>query len=341
MGDSLLRYLTMKVHPLVDSEQWDRLVVVGKHDRSPASVVSTREKKDKPFNWMRPTARMHGRDLHIQAFPGADHVEHYAALLSTYLQLTRSTSEKRPVLYSPVTSEQAQRALEEETNLLRMPQVDTVVTGLVHRLEPLAGHHSRFIGAPHDEFAWTVHENPVTKRTTAFLGCRFSFWGSLAGDMVRVLAKHQKTQRVVYFGKLGTTDPSIHPNRFLASGEYSDVGGHPVRWDNILQDAIASYKGPLIVGRHETLPSVLFETKEWLARAKAKNHLFVDPEVGCMAAAANEGGIGFGYLHVISDNVAKKCEEDLSNEREPGVLSGRERLYGEVNTILRRYLESL
>jgi len=73
MGRSLLRYLSLKIHPMVDSCDWERLIVIGKHDRSSNSEISDKEKSDKPFNWMRPTARLSGRDLLIQAFPGPDH----------------------------------------------------------------------------------------------------------------------------------------------------------------------------------------------------------------------------------------------------------------------------
>ena len=71
----------------------------------------------------------------------------------------------------------------------------------------------------------------------------------------------------------------------------------------------------------------MFESKEWLAKANARGHDFVDPEVGQMALAAVETGLEFGYLHIISDNVAQKYDEDLSNERLKGVLYGRDRLY--------------
>ena len=57
----------------------------------------------------------------------------------------------------------------------------------------------------------------------AFLGCRFSFWGSVAGDLVRVVAKHTGAKQVLYFGKLGTARPLVQPNRFFATGDSSWV----------------------------------------------------------------------------------------------------------------------
>ena len=292
---------------------------------------------------MRPSARFAGTDLLIQAFPGPDHVQHYAALISTHLKITGAAEAAKRVFYAPSSFSDTVQALVEETNLLKMPRTDTVVIGLVHRLEPLTGPRTVYRGDANDAFAWTVRRNPQTGHTITFLGCRFSFWGSIAGDLVRVLANRLGAQRVVYLGKLGVTDPSIVPNQCLASGNYSEVRGRDIYWDNILGPSLSSYAGPtrIILGRHETVPSVLYETKEWLADTKVRGNLFVDPEVGCMAAAARECGIGFGYLHVISDNVAKKYDEDLSNERETSVLTGRAHLYQEVNSILGGYLMSL
>jgi len=48
---------------------------------------------------------------------------------------------------------------------------------------------------------------------------------------------------------------------------------------------------------------------------------FVDPEVGMMDQASVRTGIQFGYLHIIVDNTAEKCEEDLSHKSMHAVLS--------------------
>jgi pantothenate kinase type III len=49
-----------------------------------------------------------------------------------------------------------------------------------------------------------------------------------------------------------------------------------------------------------------------------------------MAQAAVRSGVVFGYLHIISDNVAEKYEEDLSNERLASALAYRSKLFGDV-----------
>jgi hypothetical protein len=57
-----------------------------------------------------------------------------------------------------------------------------------------------------------------------------------------------------------------------------------------------------------------------------------------VASAANNNGIQFSYLHIISDNVAEKYEHDLPNERLLSVLKGRAKLYSLAQDVLRYYL---
>ena len=76
-----------------------------------------------------------------------------------------------------------------------------------------------------------------------------------------------------------------------------------------------------MVGGHVTLGSVMHETKEWLGKLPTSVD-FMEPEIGMMAQAALRSAISFGYLHIISDNLAEKYLEDLSNEREESVLLG-------------------
>lgn len=89
MGQSLSEYLRMKVHPLIHNTHWSRIKVKGEHQRDPSVVrISSLEKKDKPFNWQRPTASVVGtKTLQLHYFPGTDYVQHYAAILATYLSL--------------------------------------------------------------------------------------------------------------------------------------------------------------------------------------------------------------------------------------------------------------
>ena len=90
MGHSLSEYLRMKVHPDIHNNPWSQVVVKGEHLRDPSLVrISSIEKKDKPFNWQRPTASaINSKTFQLHCFPGIDYVQHYAAIMATYLSLT-------------------------------------------------------------------------------------------------------------------------------------------------------------------------------------------------------------------------------------------------------------
>lgn len=89
MGSSLSEYLRMKVHPDIQNHRWSRIIVKGEHQRDPSKVsISTIEKKDKPFNWQRPSASFPSSEtVQLHCFPGTDYVQHYAAITATYLSL--------------------------------------------------------------------------------------------------------------------------------------------------------------------------------------------------------------------------------------------------------------
>ncbi|KAE9963290.1 hypothetical protein EG328_011516 [Venturia inaequalis] len=171
-------------------------------------------------------------------------------------------------------------------------------------------------------------------RLVAFVGCRPSFWGDIAGEIVHYLAASKRISEVLYFGKLGSVKKGIRPNNYLATGSSSYVSGQLVMWQNALEPSV-NLVAPehTIFGTHITLGSVLHETRDWLGELPASVD-FVDPEIGMMAQAAVRSGIGVSYLHIISDNVAEKYHEDLSNERKKSVLVGRSSLYEVVQDVL-------
>ncbi|MGQ4445002.1 hypothetical protein ACN6LI_003422, partial [Streptomyces violaceoruber] len=98
----LLRYLEIKVHHLIQDQNWDSIRVIGGYDRT--AVVSRYEKTGKLFNIERPTAEVHGRDLAVKAFPGADYVQHYALIIATYLAMTGRPADT--VTYQPPEQEE-------------------------------------------------------------------------------------------------------------------------------------------------------------------------------------------------------------------------------------------
>ncbi|KAM4066492.1 hypothetical protein HRG_000589 [Hirsutella rhossiliensis] len=343
MGASLPRYLDMKVHQAVLEQPYDEITVVGAYTRTPPSAVFRGEKRDKPFNWQRPTARAAGNHLYIECFPGYDHVEHYAEIIATYLGIRQregaGLTPPSRVSFHPLSCSDTQTALE-ATNLGHLPSgVDTVVLGLVHRLQRLTGPAAAEDWDENGCFDWTVRR--FNGRSVAFVGFRPAFWGDIAGEVVHYLASRLGVREVLYFGKLGSVKKDVRPNTWLATGGVSHVRGQPVEWENALDTAVARLASDCtFVGNHLTVSSVLHETRDWLAALPASVD-FVDPEIGMMAQAAARSGIRFGYLHIISDNVAEKYEEDLSNERMPNVLSRRSRLFDVVQDVLGHHLSTI
>lgn len=131
---------------------------------------------------------------------------------------------------------------------------------------------------------------------------------------------------------MGSLLAKYAPGQWLATGNCSSMEGRIVRWDNILAPYLA-LTTVAIEGPHVTVPSSLFETRSWLERWQSECS-WVDCEVGHMAQASNEGNTSFGYLHIISDNVAHRYPYDLSNERLENVILDRKNLFIEVQKIL-------
>ncbi len=326
------------MHQDIAAKKYDAIIVIGSYNRSSPSIMFKGEKRDKPFNWQRPTARVVGNQLWIECFPGYDHTEHYAELIASYLEILHreghNVTQGPDVCFIPSSCSDTQHALQ-ATNLDELPtQVDTVVLGLVHCLKRLTG-VTDWEGD--GCFGWAVRQ--FNGRAVAFVGFRPSFWGDIAGEIVHYIAsRHSTVHEILYFGKLGSVKTGVEPNTFLATGGRSYVRGQMVEWRNALAASVAHKAAAnVIVGDHFTVGSVLHETKEWLA-GLPPSVAFVDPEIGTMAQAAVRSKVNFGYLHIISDNVAEKYEHDLSNERMEGVAASRSRLYDVAQDVFEHHL---
>lgn len=333
MGHSLTEYLRMKDHPDIQNHTWSRIIVKGEHQRDPLKAhIASIEKRDKPFNWMRPTTTvLDSNTLQLNVFPGIDYVEHYAAITATELFIKG----KNPgvVGYTlPSEIERFEPLL--SSNLAQMGPVDIVIIGYVHGMDRWT--KGPWVEGADELFAW---KKMLTKQgyCVAFLGCRICYWGDIGGNLVRVLQKLNGVKCVVYVGKLGGLKAEYIPNHTLASGSQSLLLGEMITWRNPLEPYL--HHAPSIVrGIHCSFGSVLNETKKWL-RETEKRCNFVDPEIGHMARASLEGGIEYGFLHIISDNLARKYDEDLSNERRVDVIEGRKQLMGEIQDVLAHFFD--
>ncbi|KAK0630272.1 hypothetical protein B0T17DRAFT_506757 [Bombardia bombarda] len=346
MGHSLPRYLEMKVHQAVLERPYDEITVLGAHQRSTPSIIFKGEKRDKPFNWQRPTARVspNGKHLYVECFPGYAHVEHYAEIIATYLGIlqrqegvnTDRLTHPSKVSFQPTSCSDTQKTLLENTNLKDLPEgIDTVILGHVDRLEKLTGKVD-WAQTEHQCCSWVVRK--FNGRKVAFVGFRPNFWGDISGEVVHFLASRRGVKEVIYLGKLGSVKKGVRPNTYLATGGQSLVHGQVVEWDNTLSGSAARVGGDYVTpGNHMVVRSVLHETKDWLASLHSSVD-FIDPEIGMMGQAAVKSGIRYGYLHIISDNVAEKYAEDLSNERQRSVLERRAKLYDVVQDVLGHHL---
>jgi hypothetical protein len=321
--ERLFRYLQIKVHHLIQEQQWPRILVVGEYDRQ--CVISANEKSGKLFNWQRPTAEILGGCLVIKCFPGVDYVRHYALIIATYLNMAGRY--RGQVSYS-LPGEPACRAAISRLDV--DPSADDLVVvgwGLGH----LAGGGP---WTPGHGYAWQRAQ--VEGHRVLYLGYLHSIWGDTAGRVVARLAQ-LGARRVVYVGKVGSLDPAIAPNTCLATGNTSVVAGSRVTWPDFFGGSTVGLPG-VRSGVHVTSPSVLLEDRTWLA-GQAGNR-FVDPEIGHMGQAARAAGIEFGFLHVISNNLARAYPDDLSNERCSTVIQRRALLLDRISQIIRLRLRA-
>jgi len=319
----LLRYLDIKVHHLIQERDWDSIIVVGEYDRS--CVISANEKTGKLFNWQRPAAEPRDRTLIIKCFPGTDYVLHYALIIATYLHMT---GRYRGQVRYQLPPEAACQAAVSDLNV--DPRGDGLVI-LGWGLPRMAG-----AGAwtPGGGFAWT--RDDLGGHRVLYLGFLHSIWGDVAGRVVARLAA-LGARNVVYIGKVGSLDPQVVPNTRLATGDSSILAGEPVRWRDFFTDQAARHYD-VLPGVHATSPSILLEGRAWLSRQAGRH--FVDPEIGHMGRAAAAAGIRFGFLHIISNNLACPYHHDLSNERVETVLELRAQLLSRIRDIIKLTLDA-
>lgn len=322
MGKSLFKYVDMKVHHLLKEKEFKNIWVIGDPDRSEASKY---EKKDKLFNWQRPTATIDGEDLYIKVFPGREYVKHYATLIGTYFAMQgKSSNHVRYVLPDEASAWKAMTS----SNLKEVLKGDVAILG--YGLEQLIGDETiEWEGK--GNFSWVKKQ--IGDKTVVFIGGKHSYWGDIAGRIVSLLAK-QGFKQLIYVGKVGGMNSSGIPNQTLATGDSSFVDGETIRWKNLFD--FAKRDPQVVFGEHYTIPSVMNETKEWLE--KNKEYAFIDNEIGFMAKAAQSEGVQFSYLHIISDNLNGGYEEDLTNERGNAAKEHRSKLLQKAKALIEESL---
>jgi hypothetical protein len=334
MGESLTKYVSQRVHPAVREGSWLQIYVVGSIKRNPPAKVASFEKSGRPFNFQRPTATVTGpRTIQLNCFPSKSYVWHYASVVATYLKLVG----KDPTIVRPIYPEESDTyKVLSHSNIDALGQADMVIMGEVYKLTKFAsGPWQGGRGSETNLFVWQKFQSAKGK-TIALLGFNENIWGETGGCAIRVLREKVGAKRVLYIGTAGALHPAYAPNEWIATGEESLVEGRHVAWRNPLVDAIKLServaKGPAI-----TVPSPLCETHPWLNEWQA-NYGWVDCEVGYMAEAANDVGVEFGYLHVVTDNLSRTFVHNLSNEDSEEVVTKRKPLYQEMEVIIESFI---
>jgi hypothetical protein len=332
---SLSLYVTPKIHACIRDSIWSKIIVKGCHTRTPSAKFTDNEKHHQLFNWQRPTATLIDKStLQINCFPGCDYVEHYARVISTYLHLNGRNDEV--VVQKPAPRE-AYFHFMHSSNLASLGEIKVVVVGDIHcftDLQDVSWDGDSEDSSETSLFQWKIiHQSGAP--SFAFLGCKVGLWGDIAGQLLMALKTLSQIEYCIYIGKAGSLRVGDIPNTQIATGMQSFIGENLISWDPQIR---VSHSEVVHKGLHTTIASPLLEIEEWLADSLAKGVSWVDCEVGYMAQAAKTCSVSFTYLHIISDNVAKVYDFNLSNEDEAQVITSRDKLFNELWTVLQMTL---
>jgi len=324
MGGSLLKYVETRTHEFVDELKYQSIRVIGLYDRKVSA--SRKEKRDKPENWQRPTARLISGELQICCFPGKAYVFHYASLIATYLALTNRDP---TIVKLALPSDKESKVAISQSNYSILEPTDVLVvgSGISHLTSPINFR---------DYDTFQAKQELLSKHSVTWLMVKHSFWGDIAYWIGAELAS-RGFPLIIFVGKLGSLNPQHVPNETLATGNQSTIGGEDLVWDNLF----ATTKVHEVAnGSHITLPSVLQETLDWRSSNSLK-YTFVDPEIGNMSSGVLSNDSHFSYLHIVSDNLSRQFSEDLSNERSGKIPQKRVGMYRKISSVLHEQLKNL
>lgn len=341
--EALQAYILPKIHQALENPKLERIVVKGCYKRLGGHILlSDHEKRDKRFNWHRPTANLlDDTTIELLCFPGRDTVHHQALMAATYFGLL-SPCHKAPLVMEHLPSTQDCPAIFESSNLRLMGPVHTVVIGYVDRILPgnSQTHWETGTDDPGQIFGWKTFQRR-NGEAVAFLGCMTSLWGDVLAHLIPALKLFNNVKCILYIGKAGSLRPFDMPNRVVVTGNTSYLDGELISWENPLLSTIKDrhkkeMPTDIVLGTHVTVSSPLDETQTWFSDWKGKAQ-WVDCEVGHIARACKLLDIDFGYIHVISDNVAKHFSQNLATDRDPDVVRNRNIAFREIWHIIRDF----
>lgn len=342
MGSALKEYVFQRVHQCIQSpdREWRQIRIKGSLRRTPPALKAQWEtdRPARPFNFQRPTAVIDDDTIDLCCFPSQSFVEHYRIVIAAYLYSKGKSDCSIPI---PPSSKEPLETFQ-QSNLRVLGPTDIVIFGEVHCLPNLPP--GRWWETPSesqetdDLFAWQKFTSP-TGRTVTLLGCKEGLWGEAGSAIVHALKEFSGISCALYVGKVGALAGEYTPNEYIATGNvaYFDKDTS-VKWKSPLERSLIRFP-EVATGRLVTVDSPLRETKEWLQDWK-DTATWVDCDTGHMARAANELGVEFGYLHIVSDNLAAKSNYGLSNEEIDGVKAKRNNLYKKMEGIIDVFISS-
>lgn len=131
MGESLEKYIELKVNDKIYDKDIQKIIVRGKYIRDDKQI---KKEKNKRFNYKRPTIEINGNVAYLNCYPGIDYIFHYGNIIKTALDIRGVEKE---VIVENIGYEDILKQLEKE-NLKDIPKVDTVFLGYVEQLESLS-----------------------------------------------------------------------------------------------------------------------------------------------------------------------------------------------------------
>jgi hypothetical protein len=332
MGSSLEQYLAQKIPPSIENPRVCRVIVADFYDE--ANTTWTTLDGPEALAPHHPTTTvLDSTSIRVNCFPSANYILHYASLVASYLWLRG----RDPAIVQAVFPRPAQAAgIIAKSNLSSLGAAEVVILGDIHWLTDLcsgqwqgAGAHGRGL------FRWKKWTSP-RGRKVALVQCVERLWGQAGHHVLESLHRRNDAKCVIYVAKAGSLSPAYSPNKWIATGDRCLVEERTVKWENVLQDACGA-SAEVAHGDIVTVPTTMCETQEWL-RQWSPRAVWVDCEVGYMASAAVECGLGFGFLDIVSDNLHENDGENLSNEESAVVFMKRKILYTKIVSILEKFI---
>ncbi|KAK2006009.1 hypothetical protein LZ32DRAFT_652025 [Colletotrichum eremochloae] len=339
MGEALHTYVFQRIHQEIQRNDWREIRVIGSLQRNPPAVKAVWEthRPARPFNFQRPTVLFtDDGTLELHCFPSRSFVEHYKMVVAIYLALRGSRCILSAI--SPPLSEPLR--IFRQSRLSQLGPADIAIFGDVDCLSKLPpGQWWKVNRTADDLFAWQKYCSS-TGKTIALLGCKEGFWGEAGSAIIYALKEMSQIECAVYVGKVGALNGEYTPNEWIATGNEAYLGNRScsVKWRNPLESSIRDHRG-IATGKLVTVSSPLYETHGWLQQWD-KTATWVDCDTGHMAVAAEETKVQFGYLHIVSDCLAAKYKDNLSNEDDDSVKERRQTLYRRIEDIITTFVSS-